>query len=540
MTFPPNHVPTIDDVDAELCRRSYRAFVREAWPHVPHLSGVPFVENWHVAAECEHLEAVAFGDIRYLLINQPPRSSKTEMTGVFFLPWIWTWNPGYSEILSSIKAGAATQTAVRQRSLIVSPWYQALHTRRRDGDRWMVDEKGDPVLWSLLSDKNAKNDFANDVGGAMLATSLGSEIIGMGADLIVGDDLESDGSVQSDNGRRVARDYWDGTLSSRARKPSAVAKILVQQRLHVNDLSWHLMQSGLYTHLFIPTEYDPRRSCVTVVAGREWRDPRTELGELLNPLQEDQATAQRTVVEAKTFGTGMGPAKFRAQHNQDPKTDQGGEIRRTYWRFYRHPLYSRNSVHRPEGCLTAEESPAIELPVRGMTKILSVDSAVKENQTADYSVVEALIGVDSRVLIWDFERERTEIPGLIRMYKRVSARNPDAKKKYVEDKSSGSQLIQLLKKGGEVDGVKFEAETGLVAVDPGRMSKVERTRLNLLPRVEAGEVYLPEGAPWLDDFVAEHAAFPLGDHDDQIDATAQGCAQLTGGGQSRAAGLAKW
>jgi predicted phage terminase large subunit-like protein len=507
-------LPSFDAIVAEQCRRSYRAFVREAWPHVPHLNGVTYVENWHVAAICEHLEAVARGDIRYLLINQPPRSSKTELTGIFFLPWLWTWEPNWSAIFASVVASASTETSVRCRSLIECSWYQELHTFLRGPDRRILrDDAGDPKHWELRDDKNAKNDFANTVGGSRLATSLDAQIIGKGADLIVGDDLESDKTVQTETGRKNARDYWDGTLSSRAKRPSTVSKILVQQRLGKNDLSWHVLKSGLYTHLFIPNEYNPRRCCVTVIRGREWRDPRTREGELLNAFREPDDVAQRTVAEAKTYGTGMGPIKFAAQHNQDPKTEQGGAFKREWWRFYKDPRFPAGG--RPDGCASAEVAPAIDLPRElDLAYLQSVDSAAKAKDSADasccgVSAYEKASG--ARVFVRDVAHDRVEFEGLIKLVKGQRDGWKKCVTTYIEDKSSGQQLLQILR----------PRVPGVVPVDPGNVSKEDRARLSTLPRLEAGQIYLPEGAPWLEYIVGEHADFPHGEHDDSVDMLAQ-------------------
>lgn len=507
-------LPALEVIQAERCRRSYRYFVQKAWPHVPHLNGVKYVENWHVAAICEHLEAVARGDIRYLLINQPPRSTKTELTGVFFLPWLWTWDPNWSAIFASVVASASTETSVRCRSLIESPWYQELHTILRGPDRMpLLDPSGDARRWELRDDKNAKNDFANTVGGSRLATSLDAQIIGKGADLIVGDDLESDKTVQTETGRKNARDYWDGTLSSRAKRPSAVSKILVQQRLGKNDLSWHLMQSGLYVHLFIPTEYNPRRACVTVIKGREWHDPRQHEGELLNPFLEAQDVAARTVAEAKTYGTGMGPVKFAAQHNQDPKTEQGGAFKRLWWRFYRDARWPDGG--RPDGCISEAEAPAIVLPKDAdMTYLQSVDTAMKAKAKNDATV--SGIGCyekssGARVFIRDVVSARVEIEGMIKQILDQRALFKTCKTTYVEDKAAGSSVTQLIQ----------PRVPGIVPVDPGSASKEDRARLTTLPRLEAGQIYLPEGAPWLEYFVGEHADFPNGEHDDSVDMLTQ-------------------
>jgi hypothetical protein len=78
-------------VEAEQARRRASAslyeFVRQAW-HVVE-PGIPFVESWHIEEICEHLEAVSAGELRRLLINIPPRHSKSTIVSVMWPMWEW-------------------------------------------------------------------------------------------------------------------------------------------------------------------------------------------------------------------------------------------------------------------------------------------------------------------------------------------------------------------------------------------------------------------------------------------------------------------
>ena len=66
-------------------------FVRQSWPVVE--PGVPFIPSWHIEEICEHLEAVSAGDIRKLLINIPPRHSKSTIVSVMWPMWEWCAQP---------------------------------------------------------------------------------------------------------------------------------------------------------------------------------------------------------------------------------------------------------------------------------------------------------------------------------------------------------------------------------------------------------------------------------------------------------------
>lgn len=513
----PVAIPTRDDVVAEKCRRSFRYFVQKAWPNTPRLAATPLVWNWHLDCLADHMQAWAKGDIRYILFNQPPRSTKTELAAIFLPAWIWTWRPSWKAMFSSKIATLSTEASVFCRQLLEeSPWYQEMFVRG---------------AWELRDDKNSKTDFANTQGGSRFATSLDGTAIGRGADGIIGDDLQDDKSAQSETLCKQVIEYWDGTLSSRANDAATVAKMYVSQRLSRMDLSNHLINSGRYLHVCLPTEYNPRRSCVTNVAGREFfRDPRTQEGELLNPRCRPLDVERQVVDDAKTPGTGMGPRKFEAQHNQNPSSETGGKYLRSYWRFYKPDGYAPSSTYkRPDGCVSVEDFPAIPLPAK-LHKSLSVDTAVKPGRENDWTVVDTFGRYNALVFLLAHRRRKADIVGAIGMVKDALHEETDRttgkceiREKLVEDKANGSPLIQLL----------HSEIAGLIPIKPVD-SKEERAEAGVLPRLMAGQVYLPEGAPWLEEYVDESANFPDGDHDDCVDTLSQYCNHV---GPTKSSGL---
>jgi predicted phage terminase large subunit-like protein len=80
----------------------------------------------------------------------------------------------------------------------------------------------------------------------------------------------------------------------------------------------------------------------------------------------------------------------------------------------------------------------------------------------------------------------------------------------IEDRASGQSLIQELKHSTCLPIIPIKADTD-------KMSRAQ----SVTPLIEAGRVFLPESAPWLNDFVDELAAFPKGKHDDCVDSTTQ-------------------
>src|SRR5216683_2575112 len=86
-------------VKAELLRRSFRKFIRWAWPIVE--PATPLRENWHIDAIADHLQAVSEGQIQKLVINIPPGHLKSLEACVFWPAWIWTWRPSYRGLFCS-------------------------------------------------------------------------------------------------------------------------------------------------------------------------------------------------------------------------------------------------------------------------------------------------------------------------------------------------------------------------------------------------------------------------------------------------------
>src|SRR5689334_11769290 len=78
---------------------SYYEFVRQAWPIIE--GGKPFIPGWHIEAACLHMEALYRGDIRNLLINMPPRMSKSTVVSVMFVAWVWIHNPSFQFLYTS-------------------------------------------------------------------------------------------------------------------------------------------------------------------------------------------------------------------------------------------------------------------------------------------------------------------------------------------------------------------------------------------------------------------------------------------------------
>ena len=264
-----------------------------------------FVSNWHIAAICEHLEAVADRQINRLLINMPPRHMKSLAANVFFPAWAWAQNPnpdddptytfairrnswrgpGVKFMHLSYDAKLATRDGVKCRRVIISPRYQRLWGNR----------------FQLQPDQNQKTRFDNLSGGYRLSTSEGGLITGEGADIIIFDDphnVRAIGGASNVNLEKTLR-FWIEAMPSRLNDQDHGVFIIIMQRVHERDLSGYILQTEFgWTHLCLPAVYEAkhpfpiRTSVVRKSTGTVWSDPRQE-GEALWPEKFPLAALQR-------------------------------------------------------------------------------------------------------------------------------------------------------------------------------------------------------------------------------------------------------
>jgi predicted phage terminase large subunit-like protein len=322
---------------------------------------------------------------------------------------------------------------------------------------------------------------------------------------VVVDDPHSVDQAESDVKRQAAVEWFSGTMGTRLNDLATGHKVVIQQRLHENDVTGDLLAKGGYEHLCLPAEFEPERRCVTSI----WSDPRTEAGQLLWPEKvsvEDLAKLKRL----------MGSYRYAGQYQQRPAPADGGIFKSSWFRFWRRSEVDLAAVPVRLADGSFQQIQAVPLPEEFDTIIQSWDMAFKDNADSDFVVgqVWGTKGAD-RFLLYQ-QRARLDMPGTKEAVRSLSARYPKATAKLVEDKANGPAVIQEL---------RHEIE-GLIEVSPegGKISRAH----SVAPMLEAGNVYLPHpaSAPWVEEFLEEAIAFPQGRHDDQVDAMTQALNRL--------------
>lgn len=432
---------------------------------------MPFVDNWHVRAICDHLENMTRNKVTPdLLINIPPGCMKSILCNVVWPTWVWgpyNW-PGARWLYASYEQGLATRDSVKCRQVMESPWY-----RERWGKRF-----------KLVVDQNEKIYYANSQRGWRLATSVGGRGTGEHPDFVIADDPHNVKQSESDVQRQGALNWWTGTISTRG-ATRRVRKVIVMQRLHVKDLSALALEMGGYDHLCLPMRFEPDRMERTSLG---WLDPRTEPGELLWPALWTEELISK--VEAALNATGIN--KVAGQLQQRPTLDGGG-------------LFKEENFKIVPAAPTFEEGDKV-----GMYW----DKAATEDG-GDYTAgVMMHVKKDGRIFVLNVCRGQWGIDtrnSMIELRSRVGAIKYRAITIWVEQEpgSGGKESAEYTVKRLCGLRVKIDKKTG------GKLDCWEPWAC----QVNAGNVYLVEGE-WNEDFIKEHLDAPVGAHDDQIDSAA--------------------
>lgn len=422
--------------------------------------GDVYRHNWHIDAVVHQLMEVHNGQIRRLIINQPPRSLKSIAASVAFVAWSVGHEPSTRFACVSYSNELAASLARQFRAVVSSDWYRRLF----------------PNVQFI---KDTENECLTKEGGGRYAVSVGGSFTGRGADVIIIDDPMKADDAASQTARRGVIEWYGGTLLSRLDDKRTGAIILVMQRLHEDDLAGKLISEGGWHHLDLPAiaqEYQK-----ILIGPNAWHTRIT--GDLLHPEREDRA-------DLEELKRAMGSLKFSAQYLQRPVPSDGNLIRRQWVAWYNEPPKREGGAH----------------------VIQSWDIASTTGEMNDYSVCTTWIIEKRQYYVLDVWRGKLEFPKLKRKVIEL-ARNFKPRQILIEKAGPGLHMIQELR-ANPVKGAPVPKGVQPIG------DKIMRMEAQAA-RFESGQVHLPKAAPWLDDFLHELLAFPQSRHDDQIDSVSQ-------------------
>ena len=414
-----------------------------------------FIVNQHHIDICDALERVVVGDIKRLIINLPPRYSKTEIAVVNFIAWCLGNFPDSKFMHCSYGADLATENAANAKGVLLKEAYREIFPEVQ-----------------LKKDSTAKANYKTTAGGAVYAAGTDGPLTGKGAGkissdglfhgAIIIDDPIKPNDTDSETKRPKVNQWFNRTLKSRINNRDTPI-IVIMQRLHEEDLSGFLLDGGdgeEWEHLCLPA-----------------------IDENGQPLWEHKHNREELEIMRLTD-----PYSFAGQYMQSPSPIGGGIFKDSYWKFY------------------------TGLPVAFAQKVIFADTALKTKESSDYSVFQCWGKTrEGQIYMLDQVRGKWEAPDLEvqakAFYNKHNAGYNLVSNFLVEDKASGTGLIQSLRRQG-------------LPINPIQRDIDKYTRaMSVVGMIEAGNVYLPENAEFLTDYLHEFSSFPNGKHDDQIDPT---------------------
>lgn len=438
----------------EMCRQDLTTFIHWCFQVVD--PGSKYLHNWHIDAIAWALSECWHGNIKRLVITVPPRNLKSICATVSFPAWVLGQDPTTKIIAASYSGELAAKHSRDSRAVMSHPFYRSLFPMTR-----------------LSSAKNTEFEFETTMRGYRLATSVGGTLTGRGGNIIVLDDIMNPDDAASEVGLRSVNRWFEQTLYSRLNNKNEDVIIIVQQRLHVDDLVGIVLEQGGWVHLNLPAI---AQSFDRIPIGPNLFHTR-EPGDILHPARESERTLRHI---RKTIGS----YAFSGQYLQNPVPMEGEIVKWEWFTFGEFP----------------EEFEAI---------VQSWDTAMKPGAHNDYSVCTTWGVKDRHAYLIDLYRAQLNYPDLKRAVKSQFLKH-QPERILIEDAASGTSLLQDL-----------HNEPGMhcnwVKPDRDKLSRL----VSVTALIESGQVILQNSAPWMDDFRSELLQFPNGRHDDQVDSMSQ-------------------
>jgi predicted phage terminase large subunit-like protein len=347
--------------------------------------------------------------------------------------------------------------------------------------RWVRDTLTEIGTVAIASDSKARDAWNTADGGGMLTVGVGGPLTSYAIHLLIVDDPFKNAEEADSEVMRAKVWDWFQTVAWTRKQPGTVF-VIMHTRWHEDDLVGRILANAEMAKLVRRVRM-PALAEENDVLGRR-------PGEALWP---GRFPANETPDGLLTTKAILSARWWEALYQQRPTAAEGAEIMRAWWRFY------------------------TELPVRWEDfeyRLASWDGSFTDADTSDY-VTGFVFGVYGGLrYVLDRVRARmtfTEACEAVAVTHRKWKCNASA----VELAANGHAIVDSLQ----------TAMPGVYGVKVGNNGKVARARA-ASPQIKAGNVLLPAGTKWADECVEEHAAFPLGRHDDQVDAMSQGLTEL--------------
>lgn len=461
-------------VHAQELRNDLADYMRWAWP-LSHKE--PLQWNWHLGAITEHLEACKLGQIKRLLVNEPPRHLKSWTASVAFPSWWWADDPTTQFLAASCDKDVVFRDADAHRALCASPEYQTMF--RPDWD-FKASATG--------RQQDAKGYYRNTAGGHRISKVMGKKGQGVDADVILIDDpLDASDAFTDKAGLADHVMVYRQRLITRLNNPATGVVILFMQRLHDLDLSGIMLEEGGWEHLCLPSEYDGRKR-YTILGPY---DPRTEEGELLFPDRFPQEVLDQKKIDLTSRG-------YAGQYQQMPAPAAGAMVLKEWIQYW-----------------TPDTLPKLTYTMGSWDCTFASKTA-----HADYVVGQTWGVAGSHMFLLDQVRRKMNVPEMLAAIREQTRLWPNLRATVIEERAAGKHVMDSL----------IHEIHGIQGFNPAGQSKEERLSATL-PLWEQKRVFIPsarecsnpgQSFAWVTNlYEKELLTFPGARHDDQVDATSQ-------------------
>jgi len=464
--FPADEQESIADLLGELRTRTTRKkaeakfmdFVKEVWP--------TFIGGRHHARMAAAFERVANGEIKRLIINMPPRHTKSEFASYLLPAWFLGKFPHKKVIQTSHTAELAVGFGRKVRNLVDSEAYKRIF----------------PAV-ELQTDSKAAGRWNTNFGGDYFAIGVGGAVTGKGADILVIDDphSEQEAAIGAYNPEVYDKVYEWYTSGPRQRLQPGGSIVIVMTRWSMRDLTAQVLKAAASR------------------GGEEWEV--IEFPAILpsgTPLWPEFWSQS----ELEALREELPSSKWMAQYQQQPTSETNAIVKREWWQWW--------EDERPPPCEFI---------------IQSWDTAHETKKMNDYSACTTW-GVwyddeddgQANLILLNAIRDRLGFPDLKRKaFEEWQMWEPDAF--MVEKKAAGAPLIQEFRAMG----------IPVQEYSPGK-GQDKITRLNSVADLFAsGKVWAPT-TRWAEELVDEVASFPSGEHDDFVDSMTLALMRFRSGG----------
>ena len=440
---------------------SFMDFVGEMWPS--------FIHGRHHAQMAQAFEEVANGTCKRLIINMPPRHTKSEFASYMLPSWFLGKFPQKKVIQTSHTAELAVGFGRKVRNLVDSEAYKRIFPKVE-----------------LQSDSKAAGRWNTNFGGDYFAIGVGGAVTGKGADLLIIDDphSEQEAALAQFNPEIYDKTYEWYTSGPRQRLQPGGAIVIVMTRWSLRDLTAQVMKAA------------------AARGGDQWKV--IEFPAIM-PSGEPLWPEFWSLKELEVLREELPNSKWQAQYMQQPTSDNSAIIKRDWWKVWE-----------------KEDPPQCEFIIQAW------DTAHEKKSVNDYSACTTWgvwfyeeDNMNPNIILLDAFKERLEFPALKKKALEIyHDYEPDAF--LIEKKAAGAPLIQELRWMG----------IPVSEYSPGK-GQDKISRLNSVADLFAsGKVWAP-ATRWAEELVDEVAAFPAGEHDDLTDSMTLALMRFRQGGFMR-------